>query len=133
MVALHDSAISATRAKPGETHLSLEGDDIEELKELLQAAGYQDATVWEEAYGRVLSVTAPGDAVVWVDQRSDDRRRQRTAGLVGHLRPSSSYGLLSVRRRAWPRWSNGSPRLGMCRRSPAAASASTTRTASLSP
>ena len=90
MVALHDSASSATGAKPGETGLSFEADDIEELKGLLQAAGYQDATVWEEAYGRVLSVTAPGDAMVWVDQRSHDRRRQRTrvahrSGLVQDL------------------------------------------------
>jgi hypothetical protein len=72
MVALHDSASSATGAKSGETGLSFEADDIEELKERLQAAGYEDATVWDEAYGRVLSVTAPGDAVIWVDQRSDD-------------------------------------------------------------
>ena len=61
MVALHDSASSATGAKPGETGLSFEADDIEELKERLQAAGYDDATVWDEAYGRVLSVTAPVD------------------------------------------------------------------------
>jgi catechol 2,3-dioxygenase-like lactoylglutathione lyase family enzyme len=72
MVALHDSASSATGAKSGETGLSFEADDIEELKERLQAVGYQDATVWDEAYGRVLSVTAPGDAVIWVDQRNDD-------------------------------------------------------------
>jgi hypothetical protein len=72
MVALHDSASSATGAKSGETGLSFEADDIEELKERLQAAGYPDATVWDEAYGRVLSVTAPVDAVIWVDQRNDD-------------------------------------------------------------
>ncbi|HEY0692718.1 MAG TPA: VOC family protein [Kribbella sp.] len=72
MVALHDSASSATGAKSGETGLSFEADDIEELKERLQAAGYEDATVWDEAYGRVLSVTVTGDAVIWVDQRSDD-------------------------------------------------------------
>jgi hypothetical protein len=72
MVALHDSASSATGAKSGETGLSFEADEIEELKERLQAVGYQDATVWDEAYGRVLSVTAPGDAVIWVDQRNDD-------------------------------------------------------------
>jgi hypothetical protein len=69
---LHDSASSATGAKSGGTGLSFEADDIEELKERLQAAGYQDATVWDEAYGRVLSVTAPVDAVIWVDQRNDD-------------------------------------------------------------
>jgi len=87
MVALHDSASSATGAKSGETGLSFEADDIEELKERLQAAGYQDATVWDEAYGRVLSVTAPVDAVIWVDQRNDDLYGYKLHAYVAGLGP----------------------------------------------
>jgi hypothetical protein len=72
MVALHDSAISESGARSGETQLTFEADDIEELKERLQTAGYDDATIWDEAYGRVLSVTVVSDTKIWFDQRSED-------------------------------------------------------------
>jgi hypothetical protein len=72
MAALHDSAISNTGGRSGETRLSFEADDIDELAQRLQEAGYDDATVWDEAYGRVLSVTGPGNTTIQVDQRSDD-------------------------------------------------------------
>jgi hypothetical protein len=72
MAALHDAASSDTGGRPGETRLSFEADDIDELAQRLQDAGYADATSWDESYGRVLSVTAPGGSTVWVDERSDD-------------------------------------------------------------
>jgi hypothetical protein len=72
MAALHDAASSNTGGRPGETRLSFEADDIEELAQRLQDAGYADATSWDESYGRVLSVTAPGGSTVWVDERSGD-------------------------------------------------------------
>jgi hypothetical protein len=72
MVALHDAATSSTGGKAGDTRLSFEADDIDELMERLLAAGYQDTNVWDEAYGRVLSVAVPGNLTIWVDERNDD-------------------------------------------------------------
>jgi hypothetical protein len=72
MVALHDAASSATGGQPGQTNLSFEADKIDELKDRLEYAGFSDATVFDEAYGRVLSVTAPDGVVIWVDERSED-------------------------------------------------------------
>jgi hypothetical protein len=72
MVALHDAASSSTGGLPGQTNLSFEADKLDELKDRLEQAGFPDATVFDEAYGRVLSVTAPDGVVVWVDERSED-------------------------------------------------------------
>lgn len=72
MVALHDAASSSTGGRPGQTTLSFEADKIDELKDRLEQAGFVDATVFDEAYGRVLSVTAPDGVVIWVDERTDD-------------------------------------------------------------
>jgi hypothetical protein len=72
MVALHDAASSSTGGLPGQTNLSFEADKLDELKDRLEQAGFPDATVFDEAYGRVLSVTAPDGVVIWVDERSDD-------------------------------------------------------------
>lgn len=72
MVALHDAASSSTGGRPGQTTLSFEADRIDELKDRLEQVGFVDATVFDEAYGRVLSVTAPDGVVIWVDERSDD-------------------------------------------------------------
>lgn len=41
MVALHDAAGSSTGAKAGDTGLSFEADDIDDLKDRLLAAGYE--------------------------------------------------------------------------------------------
>lgn len=72
MTALHDSASSATCGRPGETRLSFEADDLADLSARLRDAGYDDATVWDEAYGRVLSVTAADATTIWIDERSND-------------------------------------------------------------
>ncbi|GAA1513755.1 VOC family protein [Kribbella lupini] len=72
MVALHDAASSSTGGKHGDTRLSFEAEDIDRLRDRLVAAGHEDATTWDEAYGRVLSVTAPGGLVIWIDERSED-------------------------------------------------------------
>lgn len=71
MVALHDAASSTTGGRPGQTSLTFEADDIDELKARLEAAGYADVSIWDEAYGRVLSVVAPG-GTIWIDERSED-------------------------------------------------------------
>lgn len=72
MVALHDAASSSTGGRPGQTTLSFEADKLDELKERLEQVGFVDATVFDEAYGRVLSVSGPEGVVIWVDERTDD-------------------------------------------------------------
>ena len=72
MVALHSAATSNTGARAGETRLSFEGLDLDRLTDELRAAGFADATVWDEAYGRVLSVTDPLGDQIWVDGYDDD-------------------------------------------------------------
>ncbi|TCN43173.1 hypothetical protein EV644_102189 [Kribbella orskensis] len=72
MVALHDAASSSTGAKARDTRLSFEADEIDELKSRLEAAGYQEVAIWDEAYGRVLSVLGPDDTTLWIDERSKD-------------------------------------------------------------
>ncbi|TCC29220.1 VOC family protein [Kribbella sindirgiensis] len=72
MVALHDAASSSTGGQPGQTTLSFEADKLDELKDRLEQVGFVDATVFDEAYGRVLSVSGPEGVVIWVDERNDD-------------------------------------------------------------
>jgi hypothetical protein len=72
MVALHDAASSSTGGQPGQTNLSFEADELDVLKDRLEQVGFVDATVFDEAYGRVLSVSGPEGVVIWVDERSDD-------------------------------------------------------------
>ena len=72
MVALHDAASSTMGARPGQTELAFEGADLEALAGRLSDAGWSDATIWDEAYGRVLSVTDPDGVQLWTDGYSDD-------------------------------------------------------------
>jgi hypothetical protein len=72
MVALHDAASSSTGGQAGQTSLSFEAEKIDELVERLEHAGFGDATSFDEAYGRVLSVTGPDGVVIWVDERAED-------------------------------------------------------------
>lgn len=72
MVALHSAATSSTGGKPGQTSLSFEAADIDRLKDDFEQAGYADAVIWDEAYGRVLRVAGPDGVEILVDERSDD-------------------------------------------------------------
>lgn len=72
MVALHSARTSGTGGQPGDTRLSFESSDLDGLAERLRAAGFADATVWDETYGRVLSVTDPTGDRVWTDGYNDD-------------------------------------------------------------
>jgi hypothetical protein len=72
MVALHDAATSDHGAASGETRLAFEVDDVTGLAERLLDAGVEDVTVYDEAYGKVLTCTDPLDDTVTVDGRSDD-------------------------------------------------------------
>lgn len=103
MVALHSAENSARRAPSGLTSLSFEADDVDVLAKRLEAAGVPDVTVYDEAYGRVLTCRDPlGDEIV-VDERSTDlygyRLNEQTAGLPGwrvlairFTDPMSAYG-----------------------------------------
>ncbi|MEI8411151.1 MULTISPECIES: VOC family protein [unclassified Kribbella] len=71
-ISLHDAATSDTGGQPGQTNLTFEAEDIDELKERLESAGYDDATIWDEAFGRVLSATGPDGTKLWIDERSED-------------------------------------------------------------
>jgi hypothetical protein len=72
MVALHDAASSDTGGVAGETRLSFEGADLDALATRLTDAGWSDATIWDEAYGRVLGVTDPAGRPLWVDGHEGD-------------------------------------------------------------
>jgi hypothetical protein len=72
MVALHDAATSSTGGQAGQTSLSFEADKLDEVQDRLEQAGFADVTVFDEAYGRVLSVTGPDGVVIWIDERTED-------------------------------------------------------------
>ncbi|MEV0285479.1 MULTISPECIES: VOC family protein [unclassified Kribbella] len=71
-VSLHDAATSDTGGRPGQTRLTFVAEDIDELKTTLENAGYDDATIFDEAFGRVLSVAGPDGTKLWIDERSKD-------------------------------------------------------------
>lgn len=72
MVALHSAADSDTGGAAGETRLSFEADDVDAVAARLRAAGFADAHVYDEAYGRVLALTDPDGAALHIDERSGD-------------------------------------------------------------
>ena len=72
MVALHSAETSDTGGQPGETRLSFETADLALVADRLRAAGYEDATIWDESYGRVLSVTDPLGDQLWIDGYDGD-------------------------------------------------------------
>jgi hypothetical protein len=72
MIALHDAARSDTGDEPGRTRLTFEADDIDELRERLVAAGFEDASIFDEAFGRVLTAEGPDGAGLWIDERPKD-------------------------------------------------------------
>jgi hypothetical protein len=71
-VALHDAASSAFGHLPGQTTMGFEADDVAALARQLGAAGVPEVTVYDEAYGRVLTCQDPEGATVAVDERATD-------------------------------------------------------------
>ncbi len=89
LLALHTASGSDSGAAPGETRLSFEVQDADEVRERLLAAGFADATVYDEAYGRVLTVTDPFGVEVMLDEQAAD--------LYGYRRhPEATPGVASV-------------------------------------
>ncbi|HEY7044916.1 MAG TPA: hypothetical protein VH419_14705, partial [Nocardioidaceae bacterium] len=94
MVALHDAASSTMGAKPGQTTLSFEANDIDALATRLRAAEVPGVAVVDEAYGRVLSCKDPlGDEIV-IDERTGDLYGYRTHP---ESRPEAGLAVVPVR------------------------------------
>ncbi len=71
-VALHSASNSDSGAMQGKTSLAFEADDLDALAQALIDAAVPDVTVYDEAYGRVLTFTDPlGDRLA-VDERVKD-------------------------------------------------------------
>jgi hypothetical protein len=68
MAALHEAATAQTGQQAGQTTLSFEADEpLEPLQERLRQAGFTDAHIVDEAYGRTLFVTDPDGVWVAID------------------------------------------------------------------
>jgi hypothetical protein len=102
-ISLHDAATSDTGGQPGQTSLTFEAEDIDELKNTLENAGYDDATIWDEAFGRVLSATTPDGTKLWIDERSKDLYGYKVRETRPDERWSVTPGLLGVDRATWDR------------------------------
>jgi hypothetical protein len=73
MAALHDASSSVLGHGPGQTTLSFEAEEpLEPLQDRLVAAGFTDAHIVDEAYGRTLFVTDPDGLWVAIDGRQTD-------------------------------------------------------------
>jgi PAS domain-containing protein len=107
MVALHDAASSSTGGQPGQTDLSFEADKIDELRDRLEQMGFVDATVFDEAYGRVLSVTGPDGVVIWVDERAEDMYGYKVHDARPDERWSVTPHLTGAEEPAWHRFFEG--------------------------
>ncbi|GAA1553852.1 hypothetical protein GCM10009804_08460 [Kribbella hippodromi] len=106
MVGLHDAATSSTGGKPG-TSLSFEADNLDAVQDRLEQLGFVDGTVFDEAYGRVLSVTAPDGVVIWIDQRSDDLYGYKLHDARPDDRWSVTPALTGAEQPPWRRFLNG--------------------------
>jgi hypothetical protein len=72
IVALHSAATSDSGAMQGQTSLAFEADDLDAVAQALTDAGVPDVTVYDEAYGRVLTFSDPlGDRLA-IDERIKD-------------------------------------------------------------
>ena len=100
-VSLHDAATSDTRSPSGLTKLTFEAADLDELKAKLESAGYDDATVWDEAFGRVLSATGPDGTKLWIDDRNEDLYGYKVHETRPDERWSVTPGLSGADQAAW--------------------------------
>ncbi len=86
MVALHSVVTSTTGAKPGQTSLGFEADELTALAKQLVEGGLDGVAVYDEAYGQVLTCPDPLGDEIHVDGRSGDLYGYRVHPLV---QPSS--------------------------------------------
>jgi predicted enzyme related to lactoylglutathione lyase len=80
MVALHAAAFSDSGGKQGTT-LSFEADDLDTVAAALTAAGAPEVTIYDEAYGRVLTCRDPlGDPITVNEVMADMYGYRSVAG-----------------------------------------------------
>lgn len=73
MAALHDAASAVTTHTAGQTTLAFEADEpLEPLRDRLVEAGFADAHIVDEAFGRTLFVTDPDGVWVAIDGTQTD-------------------------------------------------------------
>jgi catechol 2,3-dioxygenase-like lactoylglutathione lyase family enzyme len=70
--ALHEAASATSGYPAGETSLAFESAELEAVRDRLHAAGFADANIVDEAYGRTLFVTDPDGVRVAVDEVQED-------------------------------------------------------------
>lgn len=86
-VALHSAADSARGAQQGETSLSFEATDLEELARRLTANGFgndghpEESLVYDEAYGRAITITIGSEELI-INGRSDDLYGYSSTGVT---------------------------------------------------
>ncbi|MGH3487754.1 MAG: VOC family protein [Actinopolymorphaceae bacterium] len=72
MVALHATADAPSGAASGETDLTFEVAGADALKARLAAAGLVDSEIYDEAWGRVLTVRDLHQRELYINERPDD-------------------------------------------------------------
>ena len=87
-VALHDAATAESAVLPGQTTLGFEGADLDQLARTLEEAGVPGVSVYDEAYGRVLTCRDPDGATIAVDEVPED-----LYGYQVHGDPAAAAGL----------------------------------------
>jgi hypothetical protein len=102
-VSLHDAATSDSQSPAGQTSLTFEAADIDALKVTLENAGYDDATIWDESFGRVLSATAPDGTKLWIDDRNPDLYGYKVHQTRPDERWSVTPRLIGADQAAWER------------------------------
>lgn len=96
-VALHSASDSATGAGRGQTSLSFETDALDDLARRLTASGFgnadhpEESMVYDEAYGRAITITAGGEQLI-INGRSDDLYGYSSTGVT----PGTDAGDLRV-------------------------------------
>lgn len=93
MVALHSAAESTTGATAGQTRLSFEADDVGALASRLRTHNVADTSVYDEAYGVVLTCTDPLGDPITVDGRRTDLYGYR----MHEPRPNRRWRVMPVR------------------------------------
>lgn len=66
-VGVHATAPGSERCE-----LSFVTDDVEATVDRLLTAGFEDAHVWDESYGRVVGVHDPTGRLLWINEAQED-------------------------------------------------------------
>ena len=70
-VAVHEAHLQSDGSRPVETSLNFEAEDAQQAADALRAQGLE-ATVWDEAFGKLAGALSPLGYAVWVDEVMQD-------------------------------------------------------------